>query len=63
MESQQQFEFCHRVLEEVLWGRGEGEDEGDGGQRTGRWKLFGGKRKNKKTGESVHTVGGFHHVL
>ena len=52
MENQQQFEFCHRVLAEALRGRGEGQDEGDGGQKTGRWKLFGGKRK-KKNSESV----------
>ena len=52
VENQQQFEFCHRALEEALQGRGAGEDQGDGGQKAGRWKLFGGKRK-KKNSESV----------
>ena len=51
VENQQQFEFCHRVLEEVVWGRVEGEDEEDGAKKEGRgrkWKLF---RRRKNNGE------------
>ena len=53
MENQKQFEFCHRVLEEVMWGRveGEGVEEDDGVRRKkGRkWKLFRRRKKNGKT--------------
>ena len=52
VENQQQFEFCHRVLEEVMWGRVEGEEEEDGaGRKRGKkWKLF---RRRKKEGKKV----------
>ena len=54
MENQQQFESCHRVLEEVMWGRVEGEEgveeENSGGRKKGRkWKLFRRRKKNGKT--------------
>ena len=54
VENQQQFEFCHRVLEEVMWGRVEGEEgveeENSGGRKKGRkWKLFRRRKKNGKT--------------
>ena len=55
MENQQQFEFCHRVLEEVMWGRVEGEEEEDGGgrKRGKKWKLF---RRRKKDGKTKGTL-------
>ena len=48
METQRQFEFCHRVLEELLWGAGEG-GEGGGAKKSSRWKKFSSSRK--KSGE------------
>lgn len=57
MENQQQFEFCHRVLEEVMWGRVAAVEEEDGARRGGRgkkWKLF---RRRKKNGDScLHSL-------
>ena len=54
MENQQQFEFCHRMLEEVMWGRVEGEEEEDGGgrKRGKKWKLF--RRRKKDVRQKAH---------
>lgn len=49
METQQQFELCHQVLGEVMWGNTgvEGEEEVDsrGRKRSGWKKIFGGRRR------------------
>ena len=43
VSSQRQYEFLHRVLEEMIWGRAEeGAEETDGGRRKA-------KKKSKRT--------------
>ena len=54
MATQQQFEFCHRMLGEVLSGKVEWVEETDapGRQRTGWRRIFGGRKK--KSSQSNH---------
>ena len=58
MASQKQFEFCHRALEEVMWGRPASQEELDawesltrkkGRKGKKKWKVFGGKEKTKNS--------------
>ena len=56
METQQQFEFCHRVLEEVLWGRGAGQEDVDGDDRKRGRRLFGGWRKRDGEWRESHCM-------
>ena len=54
MSSQRQFEFCHRALGELLWGRPASQDELDTWERVTKkkgkkkWKVFGKKDKSKE---------------
>lgn len=57
MYSQKQFEFCHRALEEVMWGRPASQEELDawesltkkkGKKGKKKWKVFGGKKDKAK---------------
>jgi len=52
--SQKQFEYCHRAVGELLWGRPASQVELDTWERVNRkkgkkkWKVFGGKKDKKK---------------
>lgn len=54
MSSQKQFEFCHRALEELMWGRPASQEELDTWERLAKkkvkkkWKVFGKKEKSKE---------------
>ena len=49
METSQQFEVCHRILEEAMWGHVEEEEEEGKGEepktKNRIWKIFGRKKQ------------------
>lgn len=55
VSSQKQFEFCHKALEEIMWGRPASQEELDTwealanhkGKKGKKWKVFGMNSKEK----------------